>query len=484
MKTLKTLVAPWLELPDEQDCNLSGMSLDSRHLKKGELFFACSDQPDFLVQAEQRGAAAVLSAFPLSGYTRLPHCYLPELNQHLGELAARFYDYPSSKLKIIGVTGTNGKTSCTHFIAQALSLLGKPCGLIGTIGNGRFGQLQPATHTTPDSLSLQALLADFVQQGLTYVALETSSHGLSQNRLQSTVLETGILTNITQDHLDYHGTLEAYAAAKYKLFEQANLGILNGDDSYGLRWLQQLKPKTPVYAYSTQPDLGFSATNSLTTQALTLSSTGISAQLTTPWGEGKLSSPLLGRFNYSNLLATLACLGSLGCSLPESLAVIPQLTPPPGRMQVFGDPKRQALVVVDYAHTPDALEKALTTLRQHCTGELWCIFGCGGERDRSKRPLMGAIAERYADQIILTNDNPRTEPPLAIIHEIQAGLSARHQTLIELDRRRAIAHSLAATKPGDLILIAGKGHENYQEIGQERLPYSDLLTVNLLMQDI
>ncbi len=383
--------------------------------------------------------------------------------------------------KIIGVTGTNGKTSITHFIALALKQAGLKTGVIGTVGNGLIDHLKTARLTTPSPDEYKKLMDFFSGEKTDVVAVEASSHGLVQNRLKGTDFYAGIFTNLTQDHLDYHKTMEDYAAAKLKLFTEFKplYSIINIDDPTGLKFAQQINSSS-IYCTSTEIQHNPLGLPLIYATDITPDETGTTANIHTPWGNGKLHTPLLGKFNISNLLAVISLLGIMDTNIEHILNYVAELKTVTGRMQVIPFPNH-ARVVIDYAHTPDALEKTLKTLREHCQGNIWCVFGCGGDRDKNKRPQMGRIAERFADFVILTDDNPRTENPLEIIAEIKAGFENKKAVITEHDRRRAIKHAIDCAKPNDVILIAGKGHETYQEIGHERFPFSDEMEVKLLL---
>ena len=383
--------------------------------------------------------------------------------------------------RVIAVTGTNGKTSTTHFIAQALKMAGFNSAVIGTLGNGLIGHLEPATHTTPDAIALEKIYENFTAQHVDFVSLEASSHGLVQNRLKNTDIFMGIFTNLTQDHLDYHKTWENYAAAKLKLFTDFNLkhAIINIDDPTGKLWAKTISaPTLTLSLNSRQADIYVSD--------IKIHSNYITGLVHTPWGNNQLlTTKLLGPFNLYNLLSVIAALGLLQIPLNNILDYISQLKPIPGRMEAFGGTAGKPLIIVDYSHTPDSLEKALQALQAHCpdTGKLWCVMGCGGDRDKLKRPIMGHIAETLADYVIITDDNPRTENSHTIIADIVAGITPAQQPaiIIEPNRARAISHAIQSAKSNDIILIAGKGHETYQEIGHEKIPFSDILEVKKLL---
>ena len=462
------------------DPEILGITLDSRVVRHGWLFLAVrgarADGRAFIAGAFSRGAAAVV--YETNGHepdarsaNAIP---VKDLRQHVGTIASRFYDAPSTKLKVIGVTGTNGKTTTTHLLAQVLDRSERRCGLIGTLGCGFPGELDPSLHTTPDAVSVQRLLAEFVSAGARTVCMEVSSHALDQARVAGVAFDIAVFTNLTRDHLDYHGDMSAYAEAKARLFDFPHLeaAVINADDSFGRELIERSRHRTRVVSFGLER-------GDVRASVVQPSVQGLAIQVTTPQGETELRSSLLGRFNAANLLAVLAVLLAAGLPLAEAAAVLGKAQPVAGRMERFGGSSGQPLVVVDYAHTPDALEKALAALREHTRGRLLCVFGCGGDRDRGKRPQMGAIAEQLADVVILTNDNPRHEEPTAIIREISAGMGTT-PTIVP-DRTQAIRAALREALAGDIVLVAGKGHEDYQQIGDQRLPYSDRDTVRALL---
>ncbi len=487
---LSQLLAGLAPVAAEQDRSITGLSLDSRNLAAGDLFLACAGHNshglDFVQQALDRGAIAIVcepgAAWPqarietLAEHVAIPVLCLSGLGRHISAIAARFYGEPSQHLRVIGVTGTNGKTSCSQFLAQALSATA-PCAIIGTLGNGFPGDLKAGLHTTPEPVELQALLAQLRQRGARAVAMEVSSHALDQGRTAAVHFDTALLTNLSRDHLDFHGSMADYAAAKLRLFHQAGLrcAILNLDDPFGWEVLSSLPASIKVLVYGlntpTQP-LPAQVQGTLWTSKIEATAEGMRIRVQTSWGEGAFSTRLLGRFNVSNLLAVLAVLLEQGLPLAAALERLERLETVPGRMERFGGDARP-LVVVDYAHTPDALEQVIQALRPHCRGRLLCLFGCGGQRDTGKRPLMGAIAERLCDAIILTDDNPRNEDPDRIIQDILAGLEHPERAQILRNRADAIRQAIAQSQPGDLILISGKGHESYQQYGDLRLPFCD-----------
>lgn len=483
---LSVLLNDIVALPPQADRSISLLRLDSRQVTQNDLFFATKgthiDARQYIKDALANGAAAVLVEADqpddvITYQAGIPLIPVPNLRNQVSLIAARFYDFPSRKLHMLGVTGTNGKTSITHFFAHALELLGKRCGIIGTLGAGFYCALGEAGLTTPDPISLQEILTGFVRHNANSVAMEVSSHSIDQGRVNALEFECGIFTNLTQDHLDYHGTLDQYAAVKRRfLSDFGQHVILNADDPRGSQWAQELAGTKPVYLYSTSSDGLPQGIPAVYTERVQRSLEGIHAHVYTPWGSGDLSLPLIGLFNLSNVLAVLTALCLYGVTLKQALQVLSALQPVPGRMQTIhadGAP----LIVVDYAHTPDALDKVLESLREHTKQKLICVFGCGGDRDKGKRPQMAKIAEKWADHIILTNDNPRHENPLAIADDIKAGFSHVDRVQIELDRSKAIQKSIQYATVGDCILIAGKGAERYQQVGDEKYPFDDVTEV-------
>jgi UDP-N-acetylmuramoyl-L-alanyl-D-glutamate--2,6-diaminopimelate ligase len=469
--------------------SVTRLESDSRRVRRGDTFVAypgeVHDGRDFIPQAIAAGAASVLweaEGFRWRRDWRVPNLAVARLQSRVGELASALHGHPSRALWMVGVTGTNGKTSCSHWLAQSLTGCGRRSGVVGTLGNGFPGALDAGTHTTPDPIALQALLADFVKRGAHAVAMEVSSHGLEQGRVTGTEFDVAMLTNLTRDHLDYHSTMRRYRAAKAKLFRFPTLryAVLNLDDDFGIELAARLSDTTVGvigYGFRRAVDVPHKVWR-VRGSKLSVTAAGTGFDVTSPWGRARLESPHLGRFNASNLLGCLATLLASDVPLAEAVAVLAKASQIPGRIQRLGG-DGQPLVVVDYAHTPDALEKVLRALREILPrprrGEpgsrLICIFGCGGNRDIGKRPLMGEVATRLANEVIVTSDNPRREDPWAIINQIIAGARANYH-VIE-DRAAAIAEGIGRARPGDIVLIAGKGHEPYQEIGTTRLPFSD-----------
>jgi len=482
--TLGRLLAGLLPLSDGGDLPVTGLCSDSRRCRPGDLFLAWAGTRHHglahLAAAERAGAVAALydpagaAGLPASALPLLP---APELRALAGRIADRFYATPSADLAVIGVTGTNGKTSVCHFLAQALDAPEARCGVVGTVGNGFPGELQPASHTTPDAIALHAELARLRDLGARRVALEVSSHALDQERVAGVRFDTAVFTNLTHEHLDYHGDMAGYGAAKRRLFSQPGLrrAVLNIDDPQGAAWRTALASGLEVLGY------GFAASADLRGSDLVLDADGLAFTVHAAGARGRLQSPLLGRFNASNLLAALAVLLLAGIGLDDALARLARVRTVPGRMERFaaaGGP----LAVVDYAHTPDALAAALAALRDHCRGRLWCVFGCGGDRDAAKRPLMGAVAAAGADRIIVTDDNPRHEDGAAITAAIVAGMGDPARAEVVRDRGAAIGRALAQAVADDVVLVAGKGHETVQQVGDRRLPFSDRALVRRLQE--
>jgi len=454
----------------------SAITADSRKVQPGALFLAYpgvhSDGRSYIAQAIQAGAIAIAwedSDFAWNPDWKVANAGVSGLKEKVSEIAADYYGRPSQKLSMVGVTGTNGKTSVSQWIAQALTVLGQKTAVIGTIGNGFVDAQNEASNTTPDAILLQGMLADFAGQGARAVAMEVSSHGLHQGRVNSVEFDVAVLTNLSRDHLDYHETMEEYAAAKELLFTWPGLkvSVINADDAFGQRIAGKLNAQAkPLLTY------GISH-GDVRADSLQLHQHGLSMQVSTPQGNAAVNAPVLGRFNAYNVLAVLAALLVLKIDLQEAVAAIAKIKPVQGRMQQFGG-NDKPLVVVDYAHTPDALEKVLSTLREQVQGRLICVFGCGGDRDAGKRPLMGCVAAKLADRVIVTSDNPRSEDPVSIIEQVVSGMDTAY--LAEPDRAAAIRQAVQSARSGDIVLLAGKGHEDYQEIAGVRTPFSDAAT--------
>jgi UDP-N-acetylmuramoyl-L-alanyl-D-glutamate--2,6-diaminopimelate ligase len=470
-----------------QGARVTGFAADSRSLAAGEVFVAYpgsrSDGREFIAGAIARGAAAVLwerEGFRWNPEWRVPNLPVDDLRGFAGHLAHEVYGRPSETLWTMGVTGTNGKTSCSHWLAQACSACGARTALVGTLGTGFPGKLDAGINTTPDAILLHRSLARLRDAGAQGVAMEVTSIGLDQGRVNGVAFGAALFTNLSRDHLDYHGDMEGYARAKQKLFETPGLkhAVLNLDDVQGARLARVLAGRGLNRAgYSCFAGVAARAglERYAEAHAIDVSSRGIAFDVKSSWGEARIESALLGRFNVSNLLGVLTTMLVSGVPFERAVASLADLRPVLGRMQKLGGGGKP-LVVVDYAHSPDALEKALVALKDVARasgGKLIAVFGCGGDRDRGKRPLMGTVASRHADTVVITSDNPRGEDPSAIIDEIDAGVTVARE-VIE-DRREAIARAIAAAGASDVVLLAGKGHETYQEVAGRRLPFSDTL---------
>ncbi|OBX04435.1 UDP-N-acetylmuramoylalanyl-D-glutamate--2,6-diaminopimelate ligase [Gallibacterium genomosp. 3] len=476
-----------LTLPNHQ---LQTMQLDSRAVKQGDVFIGLIghqiDGRKFVTQAINAGAAAIIveSEDPadharLTWQDNIPVIHVYQLASQLSKLAGEFYQQPSTQLTLVGVTGTNGKTTVANLLTQWNHLLGKRSAVMGTIGNGFYQHIQPATNTTGSAVEIQRNLAEFVEQGAEFVAMEVSSHGLVQQRVAALHFDAAVFTNLSRDHLDYHHTLEAYAAAKKTLFTELDVKqrVINADDVVGKQWLQELPDAVEVSLSAT-----FTPQHQqwLKAEQIEYHPLGATIHFSSSWGNAIFHSKLIGEFNVSNLLLATATLLSLGYPLSDLLNTVSQLEGVCGRMERF-TAENKPTAVVDYAHTPDALEKALLASRLHCHGELWCIFGCGGDRDKGKRPQMAKIAEQLADKVIITDDNPRTEDAAAIINDIVQGLDFPNNATIIHRREQALAYAFEQAKSNDLILVAGKGHEDYQIIGHTKHHFSDREIVSQLL---
>jgi|KBSSwiStaDraftv2_1062776.scaffolds.fasta_scaffold05279_6 UDP-N-acetylmuramyl-tripeptide synthetase len=455
------------------------ITADSRRVEPGVAFAAYPgahvDGRGFVADAIARGASAVLwdtRSFHWDAKWKAPNSGIDDLQARLGSIADFIYGSPSQQMWMAGVTGTNGKTSCAQWIAQALDACGRRAAIVGTLGNGLVGGLAPSSHTTPDVTILQEMLKQFHAAGATAVAMEVSSHGLDQGRVNGVKFDIALFTNLTRDHLDYHKTMAAYGAAKARLFTWPGLrvAVINADDAFGQSLIDASRARGQrLFTY------GF-ANADVAATAVTMSRSGMVLDVATPWGKATLTSNVMGAFNALNLLGVLTVLLASDVPLADAANALGRLAAPAGRMQRLGGDDKP-LVVVDYAHTPDALEKALQALRPAVAegGELVCVFGCGGDRDPGKRPQMGAIAGRLADRVVVTSDNPRGEDPAVIASAVAKGIrdTPNRRWSVDNDRHAAIAGAIAAAKPGDIVLIAGKGHETYQERNGERTPFSD-----------
>jgi UDP-N-acetylmuramoyl-L-alanyl-D-glutamate--2,6-diaminopimelate ligase len=471
-----------------RDVEIRDLTQDSRAVTPGAAFLACQGRRTHgLVHAAaavERGAAAVLWE-PVPGGVEVPSlpphvvvCGVPELSKRLGDLADRFFQEPSAVVRVAGITGTNGKTTTAFLLAQASELVGRRSSYLGTIGFGRAFELREIGLTTPDAISVHRRIAQARDDRAVTMAIEVSSHALDQQRVNGVRFDTAVLTNLTRDHLDYHGTEDAYAAAKARLFESPGLSraVINVGNAFGRELSSRFAESVEKILYTTSNELIADANGWLRLSELKTSATGLTLHVESSWGAGTLRSKLIGEFNAENLLAALGVLLGWRVPLQQALVALGACVAPPGRMEAFGGGMRP-LVLVDYAHSPDALAKVLEAARAHARGRLLCVFGCGGDRDPGKRPQMGAIAEQLADVVFVTNDNPRTEDPLAIVAQIRAGMRAPEHAHVVTDREAAIREALSRAESGDVVVVAGKGHENYQLVGDEVRPFSDARAV-------
>lgn len=468
--------------------SLNGITLGSRQVKPNDLFVALKghqvDGRQFIDQAIKQGAILVLAEADSnqdsnqfsfqSNQDSQQTCLVisvPKLSQRLSEIAGTFFHFPAEKLTLVGITGTNGKTTTAQLLAQWRNLLGGKSAVMGTIGNGLYGQVQEAANTTGSAIEIQQHLAQFLALGADFCAMEVSSHGLVQHRTEALAFDLAIFTNLSRDHLDYHHTMTEYEAAKFRLFNELKVKykVINADDEIGQKWLTRLPDAVAV---SANPDVTLTQPHYLQASSVNYTLQGAVITFDSSWGRGELHSRLIGQFNVINLLTALAGLLVLGFDLQKLVETAPLLTGVCGRMECL-TAENKPLVIVDYAHTPDALEKALQAARLHCRGKLWCIFGCGGDRDKGKRPLMAKIAEQLADQVIVTDDNPRTEDPYQIVQDILSGFKLQGEQNVIHDRQQAIGYAIEQASAKDVILIAGKGHEDYQIIGTEKHHFSD-----------
>jgi len=488
---LSTLLAPWASVASAPE--VKGVAQDSRAVTPGSLFLAVRGIREhglrYLEQALDNGAVAVawepapgvdVAAVEAACDRRgVPVTAIDALAENAGAIAARFHEEPARALRVVGVTGTDGKTSVTQFIAQALDGREQRCGVIGTLGWGFPGTLSASAHTTPDAVTLQRWLAELRDTGARSVAMEVSSHALDQARVAAVPFDVAVLTNLGRDHLDYHGSEAAYADAKRRLFTTGRpRAVLNVDDEFG-RELFQRRSGDDAVTYSGEGVHGAS----LRCLQLELEPGGMRLGLAVGRRRATVRVPLIGRFNAANTLAALGALIALDVPLAEAIDRLSHLKPVPGRMECYRRTGGPA-VIVDYAHTPGALQAALTAAREHFPGRVWVVFGCGGDRDRGKRPLMGAIARGNAERLVLTNDNPRGEEPERIIADIKAGAGDDDRMRVIPDRHDAIAYALSHAAPSDVVLVAGKGHEDYQIIGERRLSFSDRDVVSQLLRGI
>jgi UDP-N-acetylmuramoyl-L-alanyl-D-glutamate--2,6-diaminopimelate ligase len=481
-RSLAQLLAGLAELP--RDVAINDLTQDGRAARPGCAFLAVRGTQEhglkFAPQAVANGARAVLwEPAPVAEVPDLPSdivvAPVPHLREHASAIADRFFGAPSARLAVAGITGTNGKTTSAYLLAQALEIAGRPAAYMGTIGIGRPGALAASALTTADAVTVQRSLASLRDGGAAHVAMEVSSHALDQSRVSAVRFRTAAFTNLTRDHLDYHGTMDSYGAAKARLFtgEHLESRVINVDDAFGRQLATDSRGRGRLvitcrgHQSRVRDHDGF-----VRAMHVTLSTSGIELEFDSSWGTGALRCPLVGDFNVDNLLTVIAILLDWDLPLDAVVATLTRVQAAPGRMETFGG-RGAPLAVVDYAHTPDALQKALGAARAHARGRLIVVFGCGGDRDAGKRPLMGAIAAQLADDILITDDNPRTESPPVIAAGISAGIPAGRAFRVQLDRASAIREALEEARDGDVVVIAGKGHEDYQIYGQERRPFSD-----------
>lgn len=479
---LSQLLKPWMK-QIVMDCTITGLENDSRRIKPGDLFVAypgaAADGRLFIEKAVAAGASAVVydpADFPKNCTLpeSIPCIPIPELTIQLSGIAKQFYENPGYSLELTGVTGTNGKTTIAYQLAQAHHLLGQKAAYIGTIGQGNVNELKLLDNTTPDSLCLQKLLHQFKNQGMRQVCMEVSSHALAQHRVDALEFKQAIFTNLTLDHLDYHLSMENYATAKSLLFAKESLSwaIINQDDAYHSWMSSVIKPHVKKLTYGIHQDCDVKAKNWF------MDIHGTKIEVCCPWGQFQIKIKSLGEFNIYNSLAIFSSLLAADYIPEHVVEVMARLKAAPGRMEIVA---HSPYVLIDYAHTPDALENALITLNQLKKGRLWVVFGCGGDRDKTKRPIMGQVADKLADQIVITSDNPRTEDPQVIINEIKQGIPISSKVIQLANREEAIAYALANADENDVILIAGKGHEAYQQIGTVKYQFSDQDVVRKLI---
>lgn len=470
--SLQTLLEGWRD--DVPDLVVNGITLDSRQAKAGTAFIAVKGGQthglEFATQAEAAGAAVIIHDgkfnVPPMG---IPCVEVPGLGDYLSSLASRFFHAPSEHLNITGITGTNGKSTTAHLIAQAWQRVDGNAGMIGTLGVGPFNHLRPASLTTPDPISLQRMLSGCIDQGVEQLAMEVSSHALAQGRCEDVRFEAAVFTNLSRDHLDYHGSMEAYAAAKRRLFadHKPRFAIINKDDAFGKQLIEEFSSSLEVLSYGTN------GSSEIRASVASMDSQGMLMRIEGPWGGGTVQTGLLGKFNVSNLAAAAGTLALQGMEWQQVMHQLELMQPVPGRMHRLGGEDGKPVVVVDYAHTPDALEQALKALRAHLHGRMVCVIGCGGDRDRGKRPMMAQIAEQKCDRIIFTSDNPRFESQETIFDDMVSGMSTGELAMLEPDRGEAIRQAVSGSREGDIVLIAGKGHETFQILGDQHIPFSD-----------
>ncbi len=480
-KYLKELIDPNLltGLQEPGDLLIRKVVYDSRKVEEMSLFVAIkgysADGHHFLGAAEDKGAVAAIVE-EKNAQVKIPQFIVADTRKALSQIAVKFYQPEIEKIRLVGITGTNGKTTTSFLVRSILNTAGLSSGLIGTIHYDIGGNLTKAWNTTPESVDLFTMIYDMFLKGQKGCVLEASSHGLALHRLDCLHFETAIFTNLSQDHLDFHQSFEDYFQAKkilFSLLKPSGRAIINADDNYGKRLLDELDNEII--------DFGFNANATISVSKWKSSLSGLDITLQTPQGQVGIVSPLIGRFNVENILAAVAAGIAMNFDLDTIKRGIENVSSIPGRLEPVSAP-RDLTILVDYSHTPDALQKALHVLNEITNGTLWVVFGCGGDRDKLKRPLMGNIAEKFADKVIVTSDNPRSEPPQEIINDILQGITNKDLVMIEADRRNAIHSALLNAATGDTILIAGKGHEDYQEIMGVKHPFDDRQVVRELAQ--
>jgi len=479
-KTLQMLMGA--DFQGEDNPLIRAITTDSRAVAPGSLFLALPglshDARAFIPQALANGASAIAydtrDQFQVSAQG-IPVLPVDDLQSKCGWIAARFYDTPSQAMPVIAVTGTNGKTSCCLFIAQLMAALQKRCGVVGTLGNGIWPELEKGAFTTPDALQLQLVFAHLKKHAVDIVAMEASSHAIAQHRIAGVNMNVGVFTQLSRDHLDYHGSMQAYAQAKKQLFSQPGMqyGVVNLDDPIGKEIVEETQSRLALIGYTLQSNPSPYAFPVIALQHYDVVPDGFHIEMTFEDETAQCILPLMGRYNIANLFAVIGSLLCLGFSLQAIVSHVQTLETATGRMQSFGGGKKP-IIVVDFAHTPDALQNALCALREHCHGKLWCVFGCGGDRDPGKREQMGAVAATWSDHIVITNDNPRSESPESIAHAILSGVPDEVETTIELNREAAIGYAVQSAKKEDIVLVAGKGHETEQIINDTIRPFSDI----------
>lgn len=479
MMTLSKLMT-FLDVLTDASVEINALAIDSREVSQGCLFFAypgsSADGRDYILQAQQAGAAAIVfeaSDYELPDNISIPAFAVTKLQAKVGEVAHEFFGRACDEMQVFGVTGTNGKTTCCYLLTQALTKLGMQAAMIGTIGVGKLDDLSSADHTTPNPIALHETLAKLKADGITQVCMEVSSHALDQARVSGIDFFCTLFTNLSHDHLDYHGDMESYAAAKQRLFSDyySELVVTNANDQLGSRLID---------VANTEFIVSYGQGGDVYADQVELRDAGLEIEFEGNGIEFNVKTPLIGAINIPNVEMLVATLLALSTSIDDIQAILADLKPAPGRMELMRN-NHSASVVVDYAHTPDALEKALLSVKEHCQGKLWCVFGCGGDRDQAKRPIMGAAADQHADNLIVTNDNPRSEDPAFIADQIVSGIQGQYQ--IVLDRAKAIETALQQANDNDWIIVAGKGHESTQEIGGQLIDFSDRHFIDQILQD-